>query len=108
MKLKTDAYLLHTFFGIFGAGRFYVGDIKLGLFSLFSLGGFGLFWLCDFFLLSRRVEQVNAINEAIFSYGNTSHASIHSDLLTEFKRSHTSISIIPSEAFKPETQESIS
>jgi len=61
MKSKFVAYLLHTFFGVLGAGRFYVGDIGMGLLQLFTLGGLGFLWIADFFLLSGRVDYKNVL-----------------------------------------------
>ncbi len=59
LKSKGIAYLLHTFLGVFGAGRFYVGDIGMGILNLFTFGGFGILWLVDFLLLSGRVDYRN-------------------------------------------------
>lgn len=36
MKSKGIAYLLHIFLGVFGAGRFYVGDIGMGILNLLT------------------------------------------------------------------------
>lgn len=61
MKSKGVAYLLHIFLGFLGAGRFYVGDIGMGILNLLTLGGFGLLWVIDLFLLSGRVDYKNAM-----------------------------------------------
>lgn len=61
MKSKGVAYLLHIFFGFLGAGRFYVGDIGMGILNLLTFGGFGFLWLIDLFLLSGRVDYKNAL-----------------------------------------------
>ncbi|UUV46911.1 TM2 domain-containing protein [Bacillus phage vB_BanS-Thrax4] len=61
MKSKLVAYLLHTFFGVLGAGRFYVGDVGMGLLQLLTLGGCGFLWIADFFLLSGRVDYKNVL-----------------------------------------------
>ena len=43
--------LICWFFGIFGGHRFYTGNIKSGLIQLFTLGGFYVWWLIDFFTI---------------------------------------------------------
>lgn len=54
------AYLLLIFLGLFGAHRFYLGQIGFGLFFLFT-GAFCTlgFWL-DLFLLAGEVKSINA------------------------------------------------
>lgn len=61
MKSKGIAYLLHIFLGWLGAGRFYVGDIGMGILNLLTVGGFGFLWVIDLFLLSGRVDYKNAL-----------------------------------------------
>ncbi|MEW9575816.1 TM2 domain-containing protein [Bacillus toyonensis] len=61
MKSKGVAYLLHIFLGFLGAGRFYVGDIGMGILNLLTFGGFGFLWFIDLFLLSGRVDYKNAL-----------------------------------------------
>jgi TM2 domain-containing membrane protein YozV len=90
LKSKVDTYLLHTFFGFFGAGRFYLGDVKLGLINLFTFGGFGILWLLDFFFLIHRVNKINALIEAMFSFGDTASSPIDSELLRELKNNQGS------------------
>ncbi|KXX91206.1 TM2 domain-containing protein [Bacillus cereus] len=55
------AYLLHIFLGFLGAGRFYVGDIGMGILNLLTCGGLGILWFIDLFLLSGRVDYKNAL-----------------------------------------------
>ena len=43
--------LLWLFLGIFGAHRFYNHHYVTGLLMLLSLGGFGLWWIADFFFM---------------------------------------------------------
>ncbi|MBN2378466.1 TM2 domain-containing protein [candidate division WOR-3 bacterium] len=59
MKKVWAAYLLWFFLGIFGAHRFYLGHIGVGLAQLFTAGGAGIWWIIDVFLIPSRVEQAN-------------------------------------------------
>ena len=46
-KSKIVALLLCLFLGLFGAHRFYLGYIGLGIVYFFTLGFFGIGWLVD-------------------------------------------------------------
>lgn len=50
-KSWTVAFLLSLFLGVFGADRFYVNQLWLGLLKLLSFAGFGFWWLIDVILL---------------------------------------------------------
>lgn len=41
------ALIMCCFLGIFGIHRFYTGYKRLGFLQLFTLGGFGIWWLID-------------------------------------------------------------
>ena len=45
------AFFLSLFFGFFGADRFYLNCLWLGIFKLVTFGGLGIWWLIDLFLL---------------------------------------------------------
>lgn len=46
-KNKTVALLLCIFLGYFGAHKFYVGKVGMGIIYLFTMGFFGIGWLVD-------------------------------------------------------------
>lgn len=46
-KSYIATLLLSYFFGMFGADRFYLGKTQSALVKLFTLGGFGYWWLID-------------------------------------------------------------
>lgn len=59
MKSTAIAYVLWFFIGIFGAHRFYTGNIVTGIIWLFTCGLFGLGWFIDLFLTAGLVERAN-------------------------------------------------
>ena len=50
-KIILPAFLLATFFGVFGAHRFYVGKIGTGILQLFTFGGLGIWTVIDWILI---------------------------------------------------------
>jgi TM2 domain-containing membrane protein YozV len=56
----TIAWLLLTFFGIFGAHRFYMGKWISAIVYLVSAGLFGMGYLYDYWTLNRQVSERNA------------------------------------------------
>lgn len=55
----TFAFLLHTYSGIFGAHRFYLGKWVSGILYLVTLGFFGIGYIYDFLTLNKHVNDMN-------------------------------------------------
>lgn len=55
----TYLILLSGFFGIFGVDRFASGKIVSGFVKLFTLGGFGFWWIIDYLLIVSRNWKIN-------------------------------------------------
>jgi TM2 domain-containing membrane protein YozV len=63
-KNKTTAYLIWFFLGGFGGHRFYIGDTGLAVAMLFlNWLTLGIWALVDAFILSGRVDALNAQTE---------------------------------------------
>lgn len=53
------AYILWFFLGFFGAHRFYLNHIGVGIIYLFTFGLFGFGWFLDLFLIPDLVRRQN-------------------------------------------------
>ena len=58
-KSLIAAYVFWLILGIFGAHRFYLGDIKMGVLYLLTAGLLGIGWLVDAFLIPGYVREHN-------------------------------------------------
>ncbi len=59
LKKPVVALLLSFFFGLLGADRFYIGDIRLGIVKLITCGGLGFWAIADWFLIVGRTKEIN-------------------------------------------------
>lgn len=48
--------LMSIFFGVIGVDRFMMGKVGTGLLKLFTLGGFGVWWLIDVILIATKYK----------------------------------------------------
>ena len=59
MKDRNTTLILSVILGGWGVDRFYVGDMGMGLLKLFTLGGCGILWLIDLFIIRGRADDYN-------------------------------------------------
>ena len=62
IKSKGVAYFLWFFLGIFGAHKFYLERIGIGILYFFTAGVFGIGWLIDLFTLGDQVDAYNILH----------------------------------------------
>lgn len=68
IKSPTTALILSIFLGYFGADRFYIGQIGLGVAKLLlAWATFGIWVLVDWFLIMNATKQANlaALNQSL-------------------------------------------
>lgn len=59
MKNPTVIWIISFFFGGLGIDRFLVGSIGAGVGKLLTLGGLGLWWFIDLFLIGKKAKESN-------------------------------------------------
>jgi TM2 domain-containing membrane protein YozV len=59
LKDRNTVLILSVILGGWGVDRFFVGDMGMGLLKLFTLGGCGILWLIDLFLIRDRTDEFN-------------------------------------------------
>lgn len=59
LKDRNTVLILSVILGVWGVDRFYVGDMGMGLLKLFTLGGCGILWLIDIFIIRDRADGYN-------------------------------------------------
>lgn len=62
MKDPIIALVLSILFGALGVDRFMIGQVGLGLLKLFTLGGFGIWYIIDIFLIINMTKEENYKN----------------------------------------------
>jgi TM2 domain-containing membrane protein YozV len=76
IKSKGLAYFFWFFLGLFGAHKFYLNKIGVGLLYLFTGGVFGIGWLIDLFTLSGQVDVYNALHGGLGASSNNNQNNI--------------------------------
>lgn len=63
----TISLIVSLIVGEFGVDRFLIGDIGLGVVKLLTCGGFGIWWIVDWFLImpATRERNMDKLNEAL-------------------------------------------
>lgn len=59
LKKTNLSVILALLFGMYGADRFYLGSITVGLVKIFTLGGFGIVYILDIFTAKKRTYEYN-------------------------------------------------
>lgn len=59
MKDPSKILIISIFLGILGIDRFILGDIKIGILKLLTVGGCGILAVTDWFTVSKRVKDLN-------------------------------------------------
>ena len=58
-KDPTIALIISAIIGAYGIDRFYIGDIMMGALKLLTVGGCGIWWLIDIFLIMGATKDKN-------------------------------------------------
>ena len=61
VKDPDVAFVLSWLFGLAGADRMYIGQTGIGIVKALTLGGLGVWWIVDWFLIKNAARQVNAL-----------------------------------------------
>lgn len=59
LKNPTTILVAGVLAGYFGVDRFLAGDIGMGILKLITLGGVGIWWIVDWFVLPKKVRENN-------------------------------------------------
>ncbi len=58
-KDPTISLIVSVIAGQLGIDRFLIGDVGLGIAKLITCGGFGIWWIVDFFLIMGATKEKN-------------------------------------------------
>jgi len=75
MKSKSTAYILWFFLGAFGAHKFYLNKVGIGILYFFTFGLFGIGWIIDLFTLGGQVDTYNALFGRMFGANNNNNVN---------------------------------
>ncbi|WP_461452564.1 NINE protein [Mucilaginibacter sp.] len=77
MKSKSTAYILWFFLGPFGAHKFYLNKVGMGILYFFTFGIFGIGWIIDLFTLGNQVDIYNALFGRVFGPNNINNIVVN-------------------------------
>jgi len=77
IKSKGVAYLLWFFLGIFGAHKFYLEKIGIGILYLLTGGILGIGWVIDLFTLGGQVDTYNVIHGSMGSRNQSQNVVVN-------------------------------
>ena len=59
LRTPNTMFVVSLLLGFLGIDRFMLGDIRMGLLKLFTLGCFGVLWIIDLFSIHKRTKEYN-------------------------------------------------
>jgi TM2 domain-containing membrane protein YozV len=77
IKSKGVAYILWLFLGIFGAHKFYLEKVGIGILYLLTGGILGIGWIIDLFTLGGQVDTYNVMHSGMGSVNTSQNVVVN-------------------------------
>jgi len=88
-----EAYLFWLSFGWIGGHHFYLGNYGRGIFYLFTLGGLGVLFIIDLFLMPQLVKEASMKIQSTTDLVNTSNNNLNSSATTHHNNNDNTLII---------------